>query len=257
MWKNPWRKEKKQAQPDKIDLENLPVHIAVIMDGNGRWAKHRNQPRSMGHRAGVEALRSVVKVCSRLGIKVLTVYAFSTENWRRPKEEVKVLMTLLRDYLRKEINELHKNQVVIRTLGDIGSLPEDAQVQLKRAYEITKDNNGLILNLALNYGGRAEIVEVVRKISAEALSGHVRPEQIDEAYISKFLYTADLPDPDILIRTSGEMRLSNFLLWQLAYTEIVVVEDFWPDFNEETLLKAIQVYQGRDRRFGGVKDSKE
>ena len=185
-------------------------------------------------------------------VEVLTVYAFSTENWRRPKEEVGVLMSLLTEYLRKELEELHENDVVIRALGGIQELPSEAQQELQRAFERTKTNKGLILNLALNYGGRLEIVEAVRKLSTEVLNRKITPQDINEGLVSEALYTAGLPDPDLLIRTSGEMRLSNFLLWQLAYTEIVVIEDLWPDFNQSTLHKVIKIYQERDRRYGGL-----
>ncbi len=249
---NPWRRGKVDARSHELDLEQLPHHIAIIMDGNGRWAKRRGLPRAMGHRAGVETLRAIVKECSLLGVKVLTVYAFSTENWRRPKEEVGVLMTLLTEYLRKELDELHENDVVIRALGGIRELPAEAQQELQRAFERTKANKGLILNLALNYGGRLEIVEAVRKLSQDVLNKRITPQDINEELVSEALYTAGLPDPDLLIRTSGEMRLSNFLLWQLAYTEIVVIEDLWPDFNQSTLRQVIKIYQERDRRYGGL-----
>jgi len=250
MW--PWRQKKRVG--NEINMERLPRHIAIIMDGNGRWAKRRGLPRSMGHRAGVEALRSVVKECSQLGIEVLTVYAFSTENWRRPRAEVSILMSLLTEYLRRELDELHANRVVVRALGGISDLPQEAQLELKRACQRTKNNTGLILNLALNYGGRAELVEAVRRLSNEVWQHKLKAEDIGEDTIGRFLYTAGLPDPDLLIRTSGEMRLSNFFLWQAAYTEIVVVEDLWPDFNAESLRQAIVVYQHRDRRFGGIKE---
>ncbi|MDD2234044.1 MAG: isoprenyl transferase [Desulfitobacteriaceae bacterium] len=240
-----------------IDPEKLPRHIAIIMDGNGRWAKRRGLSRSMGHRAGVEALRAVVKECSLLGVAVLTVYAFSTENWRRPKEEVGLLMALLIEYLKKEIDELHRNDIMIRTIGRTQRLPLEVQKELEKAIECTKSNKGLILNVALNYGGRADIVEAVRKLSTEVLNKNIAPEDINEVIVDNALYTAGLPDPDLLIRTSGEMRLSNFLLWQIAYTEIVVVEDFWPDFNQSRLHEAIRNFQKRDRRYGGLTKSKE
>lgn len=249
---NPWKRGKVDAQSQDIDLEHLPRHIAIIMDGNGRWAKRRGLPRAMGHRAGVEAIRSIVKECSKLGIKVLTVYAFSTENWRRPKEEVGVLMTLLSEYCRKELDELHKNNVVIHAIGGIQELPKEAQEDLHRAVNKTKANKGLIFNLALNYGGRLEIVEAVRKLSTDVLNKKIAPQDINEELVSGALYTAGLPDPDLLIRTSGEMRLSNFLLWQLAYTEIVVIDDLWPDFDQASLRRVIQIYQKRDRRYGGL-----
>ncbi|MDR3541084.1 MAG: isoprenyl transferase [Desulfosporosinus sp.] len=251
MWFKTW-KLNKAASLDQVAKDRLPRHIAIIMDGNGRWAQKRALPRSMGHRAGVEALRKVVKACSKLGIEVLTVYAFSTENWKRPKDEVGVLMTLLTEYLRKELQELHQNNVLIRTMGKITDLPREAQHELEHAIERTRNNTGLILNLALNYGGRSEIIDAVRKLTKEVLSGKQRIEEIDEERFSKALFTSGLPDPDLLIRTSGEMRLSNFLLWQLAYTEIVVVEELWPDFGQKALLEAIEAYQKRDRRFGGI-----
>jgi len=251
MWFKPWEKNREDSL-DPVAKDRLPRHIAIIMDGNGRWAQKRALPRSMGHRAGVEALRKVVKTCSKLGIEVLTVYAFSTENWRRPKDEVSVLMKLLTEYLKKELNELHQNNVVIRAIGKIDDLPREAQHELEYAMESTLNNTGLILNLALNYGGRSEILDAVKKLCKDVLNGKQRVEEIDEECFSKALFTSGLPDPDLLIRTSGEMRLSNFLLWQLAYTEIVVVEVLWPDFGAQALLEAIKEYQKRDRRFGGI-----
>jgi undecaprenyl diphosphate synthase len=251
MWFKPWKQNKVDIG-DEVAMDRLPRHIAIIMDGNGRWAQKRALPRSMGHRAGVEALRKVVKTCSGLGIEVLTVYAFSTENWRRPKDEVGVLMTLLTEYLRKELKELHQNNVIIRAMGKITDLPREAQHELEHSIESTRNNTGLILNLALNYGGRSEIIEAVKTLSKEVLAGKQKIEEIDEECFNNALYTRGLPDPDLLIRTSGEMRLSNFLLWQLAYTEIVVVKVLWPDFGQEALLEAIKAYQKRDRRFGEI-----
>ena len=251
MWLKAWKKNKVDSL-DQIVLERLPRHIAIIMDGNGRWAQKRALPRSMGHRAGVEALRKVVKSCSNLGIEVLTVYAFSTENWSRPKDEVGVLMTLLTEYLKKELQELHQNNVVIRAIGGVADLPLEAQRELDNSIKRTRNNTGLVLNLALNYGGRSEIIGAVKTLCINVLSGKQQIEEIDEGQFSDALFTRGLPDPDLMIRTSGEMRLSNFLLWQLAYTEIVVVEDLWPDFGEKTLLEAIKTYQKRDRRFGGI-----
>jgi len=251
MWLKPWRQNKEDLL-DQLAPERLPRHIAIIMDGNGRWAQKRALPRSMGHRAGVEALRKVVKTCSTLGIKVLTVYAFSTENWSRPKDEVGVLMTLLTEYLKKELQELHQNNVVIRAIGGIADLPREAQRELENSMKRTSNNTGLILNLALNYGGRSEIINAVRTVCQDVLSGKQQIEGINEEQFSNALFTRGLPDPDLMIRTSGEMRLSNFLLWQLAYTEIVVIEDLWPDFGEKTLINAIKAYQKRDRRFGGI-----
>lgn len=250
MWFKPWKQNTEST--DQVAMDRLPRHIAIIMDGNGRWAQKRALPRSMGHRSGVEALRKVVKACSKLGIEVLTVYAFSTENWKRPKDEVGVLMTLLTEYLRKELQELHQNDVVIRAIGGIADLPREAQRELENSIKRTRNNMGLILNLALNYGGRSEIIDAVKKLSKDVLSGKQQIEEIDEGCFSDALSTRGLPDPDLLIRTSGEMRLSNFLLWQLAYTEIVVIEELWPDFGEKALLDAIKAYQKRDRRFGGI-----
>lgn len=252
MWPSFRNKDKEVLSSEGINLERLPRHIAIIMDGNGRWAKKRGLPRTLGHHAGVEALRDVVKTCSNLGVEVLTVYAFSTENWRRPKDEVGVLMNLLTEYLRRGLKELHENKVQIKTLGDITPLPLEAQKELVKATQQTGNNKGLILNLALNYGGRAEITMALRKLGEKIQQGKLAPEEIDESLISSSLFTAGLPDPDLLIRTSGEMRLSNFMLWQLAYTEIVVTEQLWPDFNPKTLLSAIKAYQQRERRFGGL-----
>ena len=251
MWFKPWKQTNNHLH-DQVDMDRLPRHIAIIMDGNGRWAKQRALPRSMGHRAGVEALRKIVRTCSEIGIGVLTVYAFSTENWSRPKDEVGVLMKLLTEYLRKELAELHENNVVIRAIGILSDLPPEAQRELELSTERTKNNTGLVLNLALNYGGRSEIINAVKKISQDVRDGKLDLEEIDETRVSAKLFTGGLPDPDLLIRTSGEMRLSNFLLWQLAYTEIMVVEEFWPDFGPKSLLEAIREYQKRDRRFGGI-----
>lgn len=252
MWLSFRNKDKKISSTEGIDLERLPRHIAIIMDGNGRWAKKKGLPRTMGHRSGVEAIREVVKTCSNLGVEILTVYAFSTENWRRPKDEVSILMLLLTEYLRHELTELHENNVKIRTMGDITLLPIEAQKELLRATQQTEHNAGLILNLALNYGGRAEITRALRKLGEEIQQGKLAPQEINEERISASLFTAGLPDPDLLIRTSGEMRLSNFMLWQLAYTEIVITEQLWPDFTPKTLLAAIKTYQLRERRFGGI-----
>lgn len=237
----------------KLDYQRIPKHIAIIMDGNGRWAKERNLPRTIGHKAGVEALREIVKECSKLGVKYLTLYAFSTENWKRPKDEVNAIMNLLVQYLAKETEELHKNDVVIRTIGNIKMLPDKCQKELQNAYEKTKDNNGLNLNLALNYGGRDDILYAFKNILKEIESGEINPESITEETISNHLYTAGMPDPDMIIRPSGELRLSNFLLWQCAYSEFWFSDIKWPDFKKEDLHKAIFDYQMRDRRFGNIK----
>ncbi|MDR3288149.1 MAG: isoprenyl transferase [Peptococcaceae bacterium] len=255
MW--PWQSKKIDEEETELNQDRIPAHVAIIMDGNGRWAKKRGLPRALGHRAGVEALRDIVQECSRLEIKVLTVFAFSTENWRRPKEEVNILMALLTEYLKGELKELHDNQVIVRMSGVMDELPLDAQSELKKAIAQTRDNQGLILNLALNYGGRAELIQAIRQVSAEVLKNNLKIEEINEDIVNSYLYTAGLPDPDLIIRTSGEHRLSNFLLWQSSYAEIVVVPEYWPEFGIETLHQAIRVYQQRDRRFGGIKDGRE
>lgn len=236
-----------------IDMEKVPKHIAIIMDGNGRWAKARMMPRTYGHKAGVETIRKVVEESKRLGVKYLTLYAFSTENWKRPKEEVSALMKLLVTYLRKELSELDKNDVKINTIGDISKLPEACVKELEYSKEKTKYNKSLVLTLALNYGGRADIIDAVKKIGKDAAEGIIDIEDIDEEVFSKYLDTASIIDPDLVVRTSGEQRLSNFLLWEVAYSEFYYTDIHWPDFNEEELQKAIYSYQNRDRRFGGVK----
>ena len=238
---------------NKINMKKIPKHIAIIMDGNGRWAKKRNLPRTLGHAAGVEALRDIVKASSKIGVKVLTLYAFSTENWKRPKNEVNALMNLLVEYLQKEVDELHQENVKIITIGDVTKLQLRCQNELNKAYEKTKNNSGLILNLALNYGGRSEIVEMVKTISEEVKIGNIELDEIDENMVSNNLYTKGLPDPDLIIRPSGELRISNFLLWQCAYSEFWFSDIYWPDFKKNDLYKAIIDYQGRDRRFGGIR----
>lgn len=236
-----------------INLDKVPAHIAIIMDGNGRWAKSRFMPRTYGHKVGVETIRKVVKECSRLGVKYLTLYAFSTENWKRPKDEVSALMGLLVKYLRNELEELHKNNVKILTIGDISKLPQACIEELDHAKEKTKDNRGLVMSLALNYGGRNDLVNAVKKISQEVLNGKISIEEIGDDLISNHLSTKESPDPDLVVRTSGEQRLSNFLLWELAYSEFYFTDIHWPDFDEKELQKAIFAYQSRDRRFGGIK----
>ena len=238
---------------NSIDMENIPKHIAIIMDGNGRWAKERNLPRAMGHKAGVETIREIVKDCNRLGVKYLTLYAFSTENWSRPQEEVNILMKLLVEYLKNEFNELHSNGTVINSIGDISKLPLTCQTELKNAYAKTKNNKGLILNLALNYGGRDEITNAFNSIYKDIKNGKLSEDHINQEVISSYMYTSDMPDPEIIIRPSGEKRLSNFLLWQSAYSELWFSDIKWPDFKKEHLYKAILDYQKRDRRFGGIK----
>ena len=236
-----------------VDKERLPGHIAIIMDGNGRWAQKRGLPRSFGHRAGVESLRDVVKICSELKIRILTVYAFSTENWKRPQEEVNILMDLLVEYLHKEIDELCRNGIRINPIGRLGDLPPSAREALQMAMERSVGNKGLVLNVALNYGGRTEIVDAVRAIASRVGKGELKVEEIDDRTISNHLYTANQPDPDLLIRPSGDYRVSNFLLWQLAYTEFWLTPVMWPDFRRIHLLRALVDFQRRDRRFGGLK----
>lgn len=236
-----------------LDMDKLPQHIAIIMDGNGRWATKRGLPRALGHRAGVESLREIVRLCSQLKIGFLTVYAFSTENWRRPKEEVSILMNLLVEYLHNEIAELHKQNVRINTIGNISELPQITQDALADAVQLTKDNTGLTLNLALNYGGRDEITQAVMKISEKICHGELNLADINEDLVAENLYTAGQPEPDLLIRPAGELRLSNFLLWQTAYTEFWMTPVLWPDFRREHIISALVDYQNRQRRFGGLK----
>lgn len=237
---------------DKIDKDNIPKHIAIIMDGNGRWAKKRFLPRSFGHKAGVETIREIVKESSSLGVKYLTLYSFSTENWKRPEEEVGALMKLLVEYLKKEVEELHKNDVIIRTIGDITKLPQIAQEELQRAYEKTKENKGLTLSLALNYGGRNDIKLGIQKMLEDYDKGAFSKDDVDEEFLRNYLSTSFLPDPDMVIRPSGELRISNFLLWEIAYSEFWFSNINWPDFKKEDLHQAIYDYQNRDRRYGGV-----
>jgi undecaprenyl diphosphate synthase len=234
----------------QIDLDRLPRHIAVIMDGNGRWAKKRRLPRIAGHRAGIRAVRQAVEASARLGIPYLTLYAFSVENWKRPHTEVKLLMSLLREYLRKEIAELNRQNISLGVIGRIHELPQNVQRDLENTIEKTRQNSGMRLTLALNYGARAELVDAVRELTAKLK--HNGDVAIDENTFSRFLYTRGLPDPDLLIRTSGEMRLSNFLLWQAAYSEIWVTDTLWPDFTQEHLFQAIVDFQKRERRYGGL-----
>lgn len=246
------KKKSEKSEEIIIDKTNIPPHIAVIMDGNGRWAKERNLPRTMGHRAGMDTIRKIVKESSKLGVRYLTLYAFSTENWKRPEDEVTALMKLVVEFIGKEINELHKNEVVFNVIGDISKLPQVCQESIFSAKEKTKNNKGLTLNIALNYGGRDEIVSGVKKIAQEILDNNIKVEDIDEQLISNHLYTSGMPDPDIVIRPSGELRLSNYLLWQSAYSEFWFSNINWPDFTERDLHKAISDYQNRNRRFGGV-----
>jgi undecaprenyl diphosphate synthase len=236
----------------QIDLTKLPRHVAIIMDGNGRWAQKRGLPRSAGHRAGVETLRTVIEACVELKIKILTVYAFSTENWKRPKEEISILMSLIVEYLRKELAEMHRQNISIRPIGDLSPLPEEARNELARARETTQNNTGLIFNVALNYGGRKEIVRAAKAIGEKIEAKKMRAADITEDIFAQHLFTAGQPDPDLLIRPSGELRISNYLLWQLAYAEFYYTKIFWPDFNKNELLKAIADFQKRSRRSGGL-----
>lgn len=234
----------------QIDMNRIPAHIAIIMDGNGRWAKQRKRPRLFGHNAGMRALHTTVKTASDIGVKVLTVYAFSTENWKRSEEEVSGLMKLAVEYYEKEIDELHENNVKTRIIGDPERLPKAVREATAMGIEKTKNNTGLILNIALNYGGRDEIVHAVREMVKAGLT----PDEITEESISTYLYTAGLPDPDIMLRTGGEKRLSNFMLWQNSYAEFIFDDIWWPDFDADALYRIIETYQQRDRRYGGVKE---
>ena len=235
----------------EINFDQLPAHIAIIMDGNGRWAAQRHLPRVEGHRAGIDSVRDVVESSARLGIGVLTLYAFSIENWKRPRTEINTLMTLLKRYIRLELKTLLENNIRFRVIGRPEELAPDVQNELAIGIRQTERNTGMQFNIALNYGGRAEIVDAARR----AIAAGVAPENLDERTFSEFLYTAGQPDPDLLIRTSGEMRVSNFLLWQIAYAEIWVTETLWPDFRRRDLLEAVLAYQKRDRRYGGIKPS--
>ena len=235
-----------------IDLARLPQHIAIIMDGNGRWAKQRGKPRIFGHRAGSESVRAILDTCARLEIKAVTLYAFSTENWKRPEDEVSGLMKMLRLFLKNELKNVHKNNIKFQAIGNIGGLSEDLQKQIAASSEHTKDNTGTVLSVALNYGGRAEITEAAKKAVKCLIENGDKVENLREEDIEKHLYTHNLPDVDLLIRTSGEFRISNFLLWQLAYSEIYVTPTLFPDFRRAEIFKAIIDFQQRDRRFGGV-----
>ena len=232
----------------------IPRHIAIIMDGNGRWAKERGLHRVAGHNEGINSVREVVRECGRLGVEVLTLYTFSVENWSRPKSEVSALMHLLLKTIRNEVNELHKNNVRLTLMGDLGNLPKSTRTGLLDGVEKTKNNSGLNLNLALSYGSRQEIIEAVKAISRDVVNQKVDINAINDELFSQYLYTANKPDPDLLIRTSGEMRISNFLLWQLAYTEIYVTPIYWPAFRTPELLEAVESYQNRERRFGRTSD---
>ncbi len=232
------------------NFHKLPQHVAIIMDGNGRWAKQRGLPRIEGHRRGANTLKEILRYCKDLGIKTLTVYAFSTENWGRPHTEVNFLMTLFEKLLEKELQEMQAEEVCINFIGDLSPLPQSLSEQMKHSMVNTKNNQGIYFNVAINYGSRYEMVKACQHLAQKVQQGELSPEAIDEQLISESLYTAANPDPDLLIRTSGEMRLSNFLLWQLAYTEIYVTDTLWPDFSKEQFARALQAYQQRDRRYG-------
>ena len=237
-----------EALAREVNFDRLPAHIAVIMDGNGRWAAQRHLPRVEGHRAGSDAVRETVETGARLGLDVLTLYAFSIENWKRPVTEVSTLMVLLKRYLRSELDTLLKNDIRFRVIGRMDELAPDIQQELHLAIDRTAGNTGMLFNIALNYGGRAEIVDAARR----AIASGIKPEALDEEQFAQFLYTAGQPDPDLLIRTSGEMRVSNYLLWQIAYAEIYVTDTLWPDFRRRHMLEAVLAYQKRERRYGGI-----
>ncbi len=235
-----------------VQPKQLPRHIAIIMDGNGRWAGKRHVPRIIGHREGSQTLKRIVLKCKEIGIKYLTVYAFSTENWKRPKPEVDALMELLREFLSQAKGELAENNIKIKVLGDINTLPKDIQNEIIKVEKLTASNTGLWFNVALNYGSRNEIVNAVRAVCRDVETGRLNIDDITEKVFSRYMYTYEIPDPDLLIRTSGEYRLSNFLLWQLAYSELLFDKVNWPDFSEKHLLKAVEDYMSRERRFGGI-----
>ncbi|MDY6990214.1 MAG: isoprenyl transferase [Thermodesulfobacteriota bacterium] len=238
------------SDSSSLHPESLPRHIAIIMDGNGRWAKKRSLNRIRGHREGTESVRDIVRICREIGIGGLTLYAFSTENWKRPREEVSALMRLLKDFLKSELPEMMKNGIRLRAIGEIARLPDGVLKILRKSMEETRENQGMVLNLALSYGGRDEIVRAAQEVATQVQEGRLRPEDITKELFSGHLYTCGMPDPDLLIRTSGEMRISNFLLWQIAYAEIFVTQTLWPDFRREEFIQILQAYQKRERRFG-------
>ena len=238
----------------ELDINNIPNHIAIIMDGNGRWAKKKGLPRIAGHKEGINSVRDITRICGEIGVNYLTLYTFSTENWNRPKKEVNALMSLLLNTIKKEVRELHKNNVKFSTIGDLSFLPKNTENGLKEGMALTKNNTGLNLILALNYGSRHEIIDSVISIAGKVKSGEIDINHIDEALFSSFLYTKNYPDPDLLIRTSGELRISNFLLWQCAYTEMYLTNTYWPSFREEDLFKAILDFQSRERRYGKISE---
>ncbi|WP_100010932.1 isoprenyl transferase [Lentibacillus sediminis] len=248
----PFMKNKQKEEPEQLPPENVPAHVAIIMDGNGRWAKKRGLPRVAGHREGVTVVKEVVRAASKMNVQILTLYTFSTENWKRPKSEIDFIMKLPKEFLHVYLPELMENNVKLETIGDIDALPEHTKEVILYAKDKTKNNNGLILNFALNYGSRYEIMQAVRQMMTDVDSAKLSIEKLDEHTFSSYLYTKGLTDPDLLIRTSGEQRISNFLLWQLAYTEFWFTDVLWPDFNKDILRQAIEDYQQRKRRYGGI-----
>ena len=242
------------SQKEKILVQPVPKHIAIIMDGNGRWARGKTLPRIAGHREGVNSVREITRVCGEIGVQYLTLYTFSIENWKRPAAEVSALMTLLLRTINKEVKGLHKNNVKFDVIGDLEKLPVSTKNSLQKGADLTAKNTGLNLSLALNYGSRQEIIEAVQKIVIKVKNGSLNSDEINENIFSDYLYTKGIPDPDLMIRTSGESRLCNFLLWQSAYTEIYMTDTFWPEFREKELMKAVKDYQSRERRFGKVSD---
>ncbi|MEY4190231.1 MAG: hypothetical protein RIR17_967 [Planctomycetota bacterium] len=239
--------------PQPLGMENIPAHIAIIMDGNGRWAQKRGLPRIEGHARGIDVVRNIVRECSRLGVQQLTLYCLSSENWKRPRQELDFLMELLQTYLIQERPELLQQNIRFSTIGRMGMLPDEVQMQIQETMNICRDNTGMGLSLAINYGSRQEMVDAVKKIANQVTQGSLSPDQIDESVIASSLYTNGMPDPDLLIRTAGEMRISNFLLWQISYAEIWVTSKEWPDFTVPTLHEAIGSYSQRNRKFGGLK----
>lgn len=248
---------KSESLAGRLDPANLPAHIAIIMDGNGRWAARRSLPRVAGHRAGAAAVRRTVETAARIGIGYLTLYAFSTENWKRPRLEIEALMRLLKEFIRKELENIHKNNIRFQMIGRSEGLEPAVLDEIQKAERVTARNTGMVLSIAINYGGRAEIIDACRQIAWEVAAGRLNPDRINDELLSKRLYTKMMPDPDLLIRTGGEFRVSNFLTWQIAYAEICVTERLWPDFDEEDFLNALIEYQKRDRRYGGVKDQQQ
>lgn len=236
-----------------MEKDNLPQHIAIIMDGNGRWANRRGLPRTEGHRRGIGKIREIIRAADELGIKAITFFAFSTENWKRPKQEIAMLMRSLKIFLNKEIQDFHEKNIRFQQIGRDDPIPKELQALLRKSEELTKNNSGLVVNLALNYGSKAEIIDAIKNIAHSAIRGELNVDELDEDSFSNYLYTAGLPDPDLLIRTSGEMRISNFLLWQLSYAELYFTKRYWPDFSKEDLIAAIDDFQKRDRRYGDVK----